>query len=135
MTYPVVCPTCKQILSIELNEDILEPPEISVILHLDDGHEVVLDTTHYVKVDHIVNRSVLVMITHCPKKNPVNPWRDLWARVIMLGPWARYPKVYEHERAYCAYCGAWAPEHEPDCPYVLAGLLEDVDEASTLAPD
>jgi len=52
-----------------------------------------------------------------------NPWRELWARVSTLGPWAKYPKVYEHERAYCAYCGAWAPNHEVDCPYILAESL------------
>lgn len=62
-----------------------------------------------------------------------NPWRELWSRVLTLGPWAQYPKVYEDERAYCAYCGAWAPEHEPGCPYVLAERLSN--EPRTLAPD
>lgn len=122
-TYPMACPTCKQVLSIELSEDILEPPRTSVLLRLDDGHEVTLDTTHYVEVDHVVNRSILVVVTRCPKRNPINPWRELWTRVLTLGPWARYPKVYEHEREYCAYCGAWAPDHEADCPFLVAELL------------
>ena len=60
-----------------------------------------------------------------------NPWRDLWIRVESLGPWALYPKVYRYERAYCAYCGAWRPSHEDDCPYLLAmRLIGETSETS-----
>ena len=79
--------------------------------------------------------SLSEFITAFVNPGPHNPWRELWTRVLALGPWARYPEVYEHEREYCAYCGAWAPEHEPGCPYLLAELLEESDEPGALASE
>lgn len=84
MVHDIVCPICKQELVIKITEDILEPVRFSVPLRLDDGHEVILDTTHYNETRRGVSRLILVMLTHCPGDNQEGSQPDPWHRLCQF---------------------------------------------------
>ena len=67
--HDIVCPTCKQKLIFKLTEDILVPVRFEIPLRLRDGHEIRLDTTHYVENPQRVCQVMLVIVTYCPGDN------------------------------------------------------------------